>query len=137
MRRFDKANNIKKANLLAESRYIDSKNFIQEESIDKTLIDNINNLSDQDLDGITSMVTFGEPSESAKKSIDNAFIEVVKKVNPNANPEVAKTNLLNTNLSKYSGEKDFYKTLYAATQKGFSAYKGLKDFFIDDLQIFK
>ena len=105
---------------------------------DKTLIDNIKKLTDEDLEGISKNVTFDEPSEDVKKEIDNTFIEIVKKVNPGVDPVVAKTNLLNTNLSKYSyGEKDFYKTLYAATQKGFSAYKGLIDFFIDDCQIFK
>jgi hypothetical protein len=122
----------------AIARILKEEILKEEEVDDKTLIDNIKNLSDEDLNGITSIVTFDEPSEDAKKLIDNAFIEVVKKVNPKANPEVAKTNLLNTNLSKYSyGEKDFYKTLYAATQKSFSAHQGLKKFFIDDLQIFK
>ena len=147
MRRFDKNKNIRKVNLLSEERYLESKALIIEnyrygsldENVDdKTLIDTIEGLEDADI-GWSNNPNKGLSIAFDWDNVDEELLltqilNLIKKVNPNADLGKKKQSLLD---SKSNILADFNSKLYSASQKSFSAFRGLKDYFIDNLQIFK
>ena len=102
---------------------------------DQDLKNRINNLKDTDLHWSK------DPENGLYVSYENdnvkllltQFLNLIKKVNPNLGEEA----LEKKKISLSRDLDGFNSKLYAATQKSFSAARGLKDFFEDNLNIFK
>jgi len=90
---------------------------------------------DKDLRGISMNVSFYE-KDTDKQKVDTAFSNILKKINPDISLDDAKNKVISTNLA-LDNDKNFYKTLWAATQRSYSVEQGLKDYFIDNPEIFK
>jgi hypothetical protein len=95
----------------------------------------INKLEDKDLQDISMNVSFNE-EDTDKQKVDTAFSKILKKINPDISLDDAKNKVISTNLA-LDNNKSFYKTLYAAAQRSYSVERGLKDYFIDNPEIFK
>lgn len=96
---------------------------------DKALMQGIKNLTDDDLKPISLNVRFNFEDVEEEKLLDG-IVRVIQKVNPDADIEKKKMSL--TRDLAGTNEK-----LNSATQKSFSAFQGLKDYFEDNLEIFK
>jgi len=110
------------------------RRIIKEETdnIDLQLKQNINNLSDNDLHWSTNpnmglAIQYDDVDEELLKT---QLLNLIKKVNPNVDIERKREGI----------SFRFYElsdNLYSATQKSFSVARGLKNFFEDNLQLFK
>jgi hypothetical protein len=95
---------------------------------DNELINKINNLSDKDLEDISMNVRYDFEDVNNEKLI-SGILNVFGKINPRS-----------VKKQRYNVEEDlfvFNYNLQRATQKSFSAARGLKDYFIDNLQMFR
>jgi hypothetical protein len=110
------------------------KQIVKEEinNVDLQLKKNIDNLSDNDLQWSTNpniglAIQYDDVNEELLKT---QLLNLIKKVNPNVDVE-RKREGISFRFNELSDN------LYSATQKSFSAVRGLKDFFEDNLQLFK
>jgi hypothetical protein len=110
------------------------KQIIKEEinNVDLQLKKNIDNLSDNDLQWSTNpniglAIQYDDVNEELLKT---QLLNLIKKVNPNVDVE-RKREGISFRFNELSDN------LYSATQKSFSDVRGLKDFFEDNLQLFK
>ena len=101
----------------------------------KTQETDVSKLEDKDLQDISMNVSFNE-EDTDKQKVDTAFSKILKKINPDISLDDAKNKVISTNLA-LDNNKSFYKTLYAAAQRSYSVERGLKDYFIDNPEIFK
>ena len=103
---------------------------------DKDLIDNINNLDDSDLgwskDPNKGLSIYFDWDDVDEDLLLTQLLNLIKKVNPNADLGGKKQSLMGRNILA-----NFNAKLYSASQRSFSAIRGLKDYFEDNLQIFK
>lgn len=103
---------------------------------DKDLIDNINNLDDSDLgwskDPNKGLSIYFDWDDVDEDLLLTQLLNLIKKVNPNADLGGKKQSLMGSNILA-----NFNAKLYSASQRSFSAIRGLKDYFEDNLQIFK
>jgi hypothetical protein len=109
------------------------KSIIKEEMgneplTDEELIDRINNLEDRDLNKITYNVRYDWNDVDEDKLMEG-ILHIISIVNPNADLEKNRMSL-NRGLSELNDR------LFRATQKTFSAYRGLKNYFEDNLYMF-
>ena len=105
-----------------------------EDISDDKLKTNINNLTSKDLgwstdkeNGLGISYNWDDVDEDL---LLTQILNLIKKVNPNADLEKKK-------LSFSRDFAQFNDKLHSATQKSFSAEAGLKDYFKDNLNIFK
>jgi hypothetical protein len=108
--------------------------IINENILDDELKKNINNLTSKDLhwskdpeNGLNISYDFDDVDEELLKT---QLLNLIKKINPSADLE----------KKKLSFSRDFAQLndkLHSASQKSFSAEKGLKDYFEDNLEMFK
>jgi hypothetical protein len=98
----------------------------EEEVDDKTLIDNINKLLDHDLDPISP----SEYRESGPKKVFAELLKIIKRVNPNANIE-------NKKLSLQLEFNQTMETIYKAALREYSVFSGIREYFRNNLQMFK
>ena len=101
---------------------------------DEDLEKNIDNLKDSDIgwsqdekNGLSISYNWDDVDE---KLLLTQILNLIKKVNPNADLEKKK-------LSFSRDFAQFNDKLYSASQKSFSAAQGLKDYFEDNLEIFR
>jgi hypothetical protein len=95
---------------------------------DETLIDNIENLTNKDLEDI-SMNVRGDFEDVDKETLIAGILNVFGKINPSS-VEKQKNNVRDDLFT-------FNNKLVEVTWKGYSAIQSLKDYFKDNLQIFK
>ena len=110
------------------------KQIVKEEinNVDLQLKKNIDNLSDNDLQWSTNpniglAIQYDDVNEELLKT---QLLNLIKKVNPNVDVE-RKREGISFRFNELSDN------LYSATQKSFSVARGLKNFFEDNLQLFK
>jgi hypothetical protein len=103
---------------------------------DEDLKKNIDNLKDSDIhwskdeeNGLSISYNWDDVDE---KLLLTQILNLIKKVNPNADLEKKKQSLSGSNILAQLSDK-----LYAASQKSFSSARGLKDYFEDNLEIFR
>jgi hypothetical protein len=108
--------------------------IITENTSDNELEKNINNLTAKDLhwskdpeNGLNISYNFDDVDEEL---LITQLLNLIKKINPNADLEKKK-------LSFSRDFAQFNDELYSASQKSFSAEDGLKNYFKDNLSIFK
>jgi hypothetical protein len=108
--------------------------IITENISDDELEKNINNLTFKDLqwsedpeNGLNISYNFDDVNEEL---LITQLLNLIKKINPNVDLEKKK-------LSFSRDFAQFNDKLYSASQKSFSAEAGLKDYFKDNLSIFK
>jgi len=108
--------------------------IITENISDDELEKNINNLTSKDLqwskdpeNGLNISYNFDDVDEEL---LITQLLNLIKKINPNADLEKKK-------LSFSRDFAQFNDKLYSASQKSFSSEAGLKDYFKDNLSIFK
>ena len=111
---------------------------IYENVDDKTLIDAIEGLEDADI-GWSNNPNKGLSIAFDWDNVDEdllltQILNLIKKVNPNADLGKKKQSLVDTKSNILA---NFNSKLYSASQRSFSAFRGLKDYFIDNLEIFK
>ena len=116
----------KLAGIITESQL----NEVGDEDLEK----NIDNLKDSDIgwskdeeNGLSISYNWDDVDE---KLLLTQILNLIKKVNPNADLEKKK-------LSFSRDFAQFNDKLYSASQKSFSAARGLKDYFEDNLEIFR
>ena len=108
--------------------------IITENISDDELEKNINNLTSKDVqwskdpeNGLNISYNFDDVDEEL---LITQLLNLIKKINPNADLEKKK-------LSFSRDFAQFNDKLYSASQKSFSPEAGLKDYFKDNLSIFK
>ena len=108
--------------------------IITENTSDEELVKNINDLTVKDVgwskdpeNGLNVSYNFDDVDEQL---LITQLLNLIKKINPNADLEKKK-------LSFSRDLAEFNSTLERATKKSFSAEAGLKDYFKDNLSIFK
>ena len=111
-----------------------TENISTENISDDELKERINNLTPKDIhwskdpeNGLDIAYDFDDVDE---KLLITQLLNLIKKVNPNTDLEKKK-------LSFSRDFAQFNDKLYSASQKSFSAENGLKDYFKDNLYIFK
>jgi len=104
------------------------------EASDEELKKNIENLKDNDLhwskDEENGLSLAYAGSDFDEELLLKQILNLIKKVNPNADLEKKK-------LSFSRDFAQFHDDLYTASIRSFSVARGLKDYFTDNLQIFK
>ena len=108
--------------------------IITENTSDNELEKNINNLTAKDLhwskdpeNGLNISYNFDDVDEEL---LITQLLNLIKKINPNIDLEKKK-------LSFSRDFAQFNDKLYSASQRSFSVEDGLKDYFKDNLSIFK
>jgi len=99
-------------------------------SADDILIDNINDLEDEDIYSWSRLIPHEPYYKGDEEKVMNGLLDVIKKVNPNADFEKKKMS-----LSRAFDET--CENLRNASQKSFSAARGIKDFFEENLSMFR
>jgi hypothetical protein len=110
----------KLAGLITENQF-KQLNEVDEDNIKK----NIESLADTDIHTVSSYV--GWKNDEALEGL----LALIKKVNPEADLAKKKMSL------ERSWENETSEDIKNAAQKGFSAARGVKNYFLDNLQIFK
>ncbi len=93
---------------------------------DEILIDNIEELSDNDLEPISP----SEYRDSGEEKVLIELLNIIKKVNPNVNIEHKKLS-----LKRDFGEN--MEKLYKSALREYSVFTGIKEYFKDNLAMFK
>ena len=110
--------------------------LINENIDDKELINKIENLEDKDLNYSKTPdngLSIGNWDDVDEDLLLTQILNLIKKVNPNADLEKKKQSLMGSNTLA-----NFNNKLVSAAWKSFSAARGLKDYFIEDnLEMFK